>query len=385
MIKTAYFAIFPLMAGLALAPAGRAAEWDPRMDFNGDGVVNHLDLLLFMNAWQTVNPEGFTPDDPAAASYIGVWAGSVQGTAGLEPIDPRILYIILEIRLNQQNQPVLSFPGDEDDYTLSNVSAGGFTAVSPEGERLEFTGSVQGALAGSITVTGDDGDTDTYAVNLSPAAEIPFDPSGVWIVDTVEEHNVFGFPFREVFFAEIRAGNTGTFPEASAVVNLETGETDPAFIASDIMVGAFGDNEFNLRFTSPNALTGVSEYDEDDGFPSWSTLTGVKYVPGSDANLAGAWTLTLTPLFGGGEAQTIPGVVLSQNGHRITASLPDGSAAQGAIYGNRFTLNSEIAEPGESGTVRISGAVNGNAVSAFSLEDFDDGTYYYQIRGVKTQ
>lgn len=349
-----------------------AQQWNPQMDFNQDRIVNHLDLLLFMQAWLTRAPEDNLPSEvleQLAGNYSFIANGSE-----LEPDDPSPVNGILVIESNGTARIVF----DESTVFAFGADPGGqndFSAEGTDGEALVGMFTDTGFTA-ELTIT-ENNDTDRFSLDLVRQQSFNADTTGIWVVDSRERFSAESSVLEEdLFFLSLEEqgmqdGLTRfsiqdlALPIFPFVDALATGNTLVAYFNSE------GERiDMGIRFDG-SSFTGIVQSSQQ-----WAELAAERIQPAAEPDFSGLWVLQLTQLIGPdtGLVETLPGIQINQNGNQISARAGSDIFLQGVQYGNAFKV---VATEGDEELVELFGrVVSPTRIEGYLREDRSDEYLY---------
>lgn len=354
------------------------ARWDPRMDFNNDGIVNQIDLLLFMQAWQTRAPEspGLPPE--VIQNLLGTWTFRAEAE-NPEPDDVSPLYGIATF--HEENGMLVLRLADSDDspYLVASDPSGlvDFQATNGDGEII--VGTVNGNRIDARANIPDDEDVDTYSLQLIRNESFVVDVSGVWVIRVQELFNeTFSVLEQDVLLVDFEETMVNEGISTFTIRDLlqpEVSLTTNARAIGRTLIAMLDETRIGIEF-SDSSLTGTYQEESDTG---WGVLNGFRSQAGDSLNLSGNWNLEIRQLKGPetGLVETIPGVLITQRGEQVELQAPDGSTLTGLQYDGVYKL---VSSPGLEFTLEVFGEViNPNRMEGYLREDHEDVELYSSV------
>ena len=364
--------LFFILIMLLFPAAVSHAQWDPRMDFNNDGIVDAKDLALFLMAWHTHAPVPVpTPTFVPDSRFSGMWIGTYKMTH-LTNVPQEYGYIIFQINSNGRDLEMIDMTHRGERYlgTISgNTLQASYVSATPD------SALIKGVWANN-TITG------TYE---SPSSQGTFtlkrpgaraDLGGVWILSWKDEFREDKMLTHGVQIAEFtQSGNQIT------VKTPDNTDSLVGYVEGDTFTFSFPpggeDNDFFMGgVVSGNSLSGTYAW-ENNRTEGWSSYTGTKYTT-TTVKAAGKWTISALDQYP--KKQILPSVfpiTLIQNNNDITLERVNEEGQlvsyDGKIYGTTFVIaGSET----EGSWTRIDGTLAGNTITG-SYEGHDETEWWW--------
>ena len=367
--------------------SGYAEEWDPRMDFNNDGVMDAKDLIIFLNAWNTHKPTvGVTPTPtPRPTVYIwptpiptfipsdaaplnGIWIGSYQGSYTDIGVNNNG-YIIISI--SQTGSALTIYTWNEKESLTGTITQNSFTASRVSSDRSSFR--LTGTLSNNIITGNFDNphSKDSFTVSRPGARK---DLSGIWIEKLKVDYSAKGFTTNSTLLFQITQKDN----QLVSLSLMDNYETTYGRLEGNVFLleNASGDGSGTVN---GNSMTGAFSTNSD-GNMEISSYTTSKYV-GTTVQVAGQWTVSAKTIYPKPDPtiQQIP-LKIAQNSNDVTAVMPNDKGGMdhftGKIYGDSFILTGFNSD---GNRIRIDASLSGaQLVGTFRSEgnnQWEWGTY----------
>ncbi|MFB3785263.1 MAG: hypothetical protein ACE15F_02735 [bacterium] len=342
-----------------LFPAAAShAQWDPRMDFNNDGIVDAKDLALFLTAWHTQIPVPVpTPTFVPDPRFAGTWIGTFQMTH-LATVPKEYGYIIFQINSNGQDLEMIDMTHRGERYLGSitgNTLQASYVSAPPD------SAIIKGVWAND-TITGTYESPDSQGTFTLKRPGTRADLTGVWILSWTDEYREDKMPTHGVHIAEFsQSGNQIT------VQTPDNTDSLTGYVEGDTFTFSFPpgneDNDFFVGgVVNGNSISGTYAW-ENDRTEGWSSFTGTKST--TTINAAGKWTINSQEMYP--KKSLLPDtstVNITQDQNDITVEITkrEGSMGRftGKIYGNSFVVTGNDVEGYRT---RIDGTITGNTIT----------------------
>jgi len=369
-----FFLFLPLLPIVFFSSSAVSyAQWDPRMDFNNDGVVDAKDLALFLKAWHTQAPvpvptPTFVPDPRFAGMWIGSYQRNHLDTGAKEPG-----YNIIQINSDGKNLEMIDYAHPGTRFT-GTITGNALKATSGPAGTDSIT--LYGTWANN-TITGTFESTNIQGAYTLKRPGTRADLSGVWILSWKDDYRQDKMLTHGVHIAEFtQSGNQIT------VKTPDNSENLVGYVEGDTFTFSFppgGDNDFFVGgVVSGNSTAGTYAW-ENDRTEGWSSYTGTKFNPATiTANIAGKWTITSQDIYPTKAPRpSVFTITMTQNKNDITLSRVNEEGRtvnfNGKIYGNTFVL---AGTDSEGSWNRVDGTVTGNTISG-TFEGSDPSEWWW--------
>lgn len=350
------------------------AQWDPRMDFNNDGIVDAMDLALFLMAWHTQAPVPVpTPTFVPDPRFAGIWIGTYQMTH-LTNVPKEYGYIIFQINSNGQDLEMIDMTHRGERY-LGSIT--GNSLQASDVSATPDSAIIKGVWANN-TITGTYESPSSKGTFTLKRPGVRADLGGVWILSWKDEYREDKMLTHGVHLAEItQSGNqisVKTPDNTDSLTGYVEGDTftfsfPPAEAENDFFVGGV---------VSGNSISGTYAW-ENDRTEGWSSYTGTKYNPSTlTANIAGKWTITSQDIYPAKALRpSVFTITMTQNKNDITLSRVNDEGRiitfNGKIYGTTFVLAGTETEGSWN---RVDGTITGNTISG-TFEGSDPSEWWW--------